>query len=227
MRFLATWLGSLVALGLVAALLLGRDAPPRVYELAAIDAAFEDRYAAALADLEAGAVLYLRTELRTPGSDEPARVSETWVGTDSRGAAVARIEGSFLGSPVLQITETRGARQAILDLETGEETDVTVGVVPAEPPGAILWRVRQSALGSVSVTGEATEVSPIVGDRPSARVEALSPSGTEVLVVLDDPLLHVTRRYDGPDADTGVVTSEIALVEWRVLAPGTPLGARS
>lgn len=226
MRFLGTWFGSLVALGLVAALVLGRDVPPRVYELAAIEAAFEDRYAAALADLEAGAVLYLRTELRTPGSDEPARVSETWVGTDSRGTAVARIEGSFLGSPVFQVSETRGARQAILDLQTGAETDVTVGVVPAEPPEAILRRVRQSALGLASVTGEGTEVSPIVADRTSVRIEAQLSSGREVLIVLDDPLLHVTRTYDSLAGESSV-TSEVAVVEWKVLAAGTPLGTRS
>ena len=102
-----------------------------------------------------------------------------------------------------------------------------VQLIPTNPPAAILRRVRDSALGPAPMTGEATAVSPIVTDRPSARVEALSPLGIEVLVVLDDPLLHVTRRYDGPDDGTGDVTSEVAVVEWRVLAAGTPLGTRS
>lgn len=224
MRFLGAWVTSLVAVALVAGLILGRDTPPRTYDLAAIEAAFEDRYTSALADLEAGAVLYLRTELRIPDSDEPVRVSETWVGTDSRGVPVARVEGSFLGSPVFQITETRGARQAILDLETGEETDVTVGVIPAEPPATILRRVRESALGSASRSGEAVDVRPIVGDRPSARIEDRSPRDTEVLVVLDDPLLHVRRIYEGSAGDGGAINSEVALVVWNVLPPGTPLG---
>jgi len=46
-------------------------------------------------------------------------------------------------------------------------------------------------------------------------------------VVRDDPLLHVTRGCDGPDDGPGDVTSEVAVVEWRVRAAGTPLGTRS
>lgn len=204
MRFLAAWMTSLVAVALVSALVLGRDAPAQTA------ADFDERYATALADIEAGGVLYLRSQqLLAPaaaGATTAIRGHETWVTMDGS-VPVARSEESNDQGEVVRILEFEGATQTLLvDRLAGIENREPVAVVPVQSPTQLLTelhaRMRDLAL----------RADPPIDDSTVAASAASQLAGP-------DPATSDT-------ATRASVIEELTLVQWAVLPAGTPLGTR-
>ncbi len=225
MRFLGAWVTSLVAVALVAALVLGRDAPPRTYDLAAITDAFEERYASALAELEAGGVLYLRSESRSVpaenGRFEFVRTIETWVALDGD-VPIAQSEESDAGGELLRKIEFAGDVQTLL-VDRGAPTRESTTVQPVQAPIELLAQIRARTLGAAA-TGELIGAESIAG-LEAARIAGPEPSTSETAFAIADPLIHL-QRVLADQGESGRATAELALVEWVVLPAGTPLGTR-
>ena len=227
MRFLGSWVGSLVALGLVTGLILGREAPPRSYELAGIAEAFQPRYEAALAELEAGGVLYLRSELRgAPDHDSDllsVSVLETWVGM-SGDVPVSRTQWSDTDGTLLRVSEIEGVTQTLLiDHTTGVVSRVPTTVEPVQPPTDLLTQLRQRTLGSVP-DAVVVEAEPIAG-LEAARVPGSELATSRTSFAVSDPLIMLQQGLDRVGEQVRV-RSELALLEWTVLPAGSDLGAR-
>lgn len=226
MRFLGTWVASLIGIALVASLVLGRDTPPRIYELATITEAFEERYAAALADLEAGGVLYLRSESRSvpdgDGEFTSVRTIETWVAMDGD-VPVARSDELDASGDLLRSLEFVGNVQTLRH-DSGADTRESTTVAPVQPPLELLAQLRARTLGATIEGAQLIGTASIAGFE-AARIAGPEPSASETAFAIADPLIHLQRMRAG-GGNGSHVTSELALLEWIVLPMGTPLGER-
>ena len=227
-RFLGAWLSSLAAVALVAALILGRDEPPRTYQVAAIAGAFDERYQAALADLEAGGVLYLRGEQRGRHARGDGlqldSVFETWVGTSGT-VPVARSEQSDASGQLLRVTEIEGVTRTLLvDNVEGTESRAPATVLPVQPPAELLRQLFARTLGAAPPDREVVGA-PSVAGLEAAHVSGSDTASTRTAFAVADPLIHRQQTFEG-QGEEAWIRAQFELLQWAVLPPGTPLGTR-
>jgi hypothetical protein len=142
------------------------------------------------------------------------------------GLPVARSEWSELDGTVLQVTEIEGGTQTLLiDHVSGTESSEPTSVGWVQAPARLLARLWDSTLGAAPRDGIVVGSAPIAG-LEAARIPAPELARSQTSFALSDPLIHRQQGLD-LDGDEPRVRSELALVEWKVLAPGTSLGSRS